>query len=146
MQTETHRDAGDLTDHRLPRAFRLRRRFEFLRVQSRGRGVHSPHFVLVVLQDGHPYGRLGITVTRKVSPSAVCRNRLKRRIREVYRRNRGRFPNGATVVIAKRGAHELSYAAVSSELLTAGASARRRQRNGSHAPQTDRPRTGGARR
>ena len=47
--------------------------------------------------------RVGITVTKKVG-SAVDRNRIKRVVREVFRRHRSFFPDGFDYVfIAKRG-------------------------------------------
>jgi ribonuclease P protein component len=60
--------------------------------------------------------RLGITVTRKVA-GAVGRNRVKRVLREVFRRNRDLFPDACDVVIiGKSGSPELGYAAVQTEL------------------------------
>lgn len=62
---------------------------------------------------GQPNGldrsRLGITVTRKVG-TAVRRNRIKRVIREIYRRNRPVLPTGLDIVInAHPGIHEVAY-------------------------------------
>jgi ribonuclease P protein component len=98
-------------------ADRLKRRSEFRAVQERGRKHHTPHFLVMVLprgDDGPP--RIGVTVTRKVG-NAVQRNRVKRLVREVFRRNRERFPRGCDVVwIAKAGAPDLDYDAVLGEL------------------------------
>lgn len=64
--------------------------------------------------DGPP--RIGITVTRKVG-NAVQRNRVKRVVREVFRRNRERFPRGCDIVwIARDGAPDLGYDEVLSEV------------------------------
>lgn len=90
---------------------RVKRRADFRRVQSTGRKIHTPHYVVAVLPrpEGGPT-RLGITVTRKVA-GAVGRNRVKRVMREVFRRNRELFPSACdVVVIAKEGAHTLGYA------------------------------------
>lgn len=103
-------------DQRFPRAHRLRRREEFLRVQRTGRRVHTKHFVLVVLPGPEGLRRLGITVTKKVA-KAVGRNRVKRVVREVFRRNRHLFPEGCdVVVIAKSGAPALGYEDVKAEI------------------------------
>jgi ribonuclease P protein component len=96
---------------------RLKRRSDFKRAQSAGRKIHTAHFVVAVLarREGGPT-RLGITVTRKVA-NAVGRNRIKRVMREVFRRNRELFPPACDVVaIAKEGAHHLGYQAVLGEL------------------------------
>lgn len=131
----------DGPDERFPRSHRLRRRAEFLRVQREGKRVHTKHFVLVVMPgppvDGPEPGlrRVGITVTKKVA-SAVGRNRVKRVVREVFRKNRHLFPEGCdVVVIAKSGASELGYEDVREEitrvqrpLAQAASKARRTQR------------------
>ena len=46
--------------------------------------------------------RLGITVTRRVG-KAVIRNRLKRSVREVFRRQRAALPEKLDVVVIARG-------------------------------------------
>jgi len=55
-------------------------------------------------------------VTKKVG-TAVQRNRIKRVVREVFRRNRSLFPASHDLVfIAKRGATEIGYESLLSEL------------------------------
>ncbi|MFW6050564.1 MAG: ribonuclease P protein component [Myxococcota bacterium] len=100
-----------------PKSLRLRRRGEFTRVQSRGRRIHTPHFLIILLPRPDEGQKLGITVTKKVG-TAVQRNRVKRLVREVFRRHRERLPSGANyVVIAKRGAPGLTYDEARTELL-----------------------------
>lgn len=97
-------------DESFPRALRLRRRPQFLQIQRNGKRVHTKHFILIVSPrtDGE-VGRFGVTVTKKVA-GAVGRNRVKRVLREVFRRNRHYFPSGYdVVVIAKSGAPLLGY-------------------------------------
>ena len=60
--------------------------------------------------------RLGITVTKKVG-NAVVRNRLKRLIREFFRRNKVLFPAGYDVVVmAKKNIPPLTYQETEREL------------------------------
>ncbi len=91
---------------------RVKRRSEFRVIQSRGKKIHSPHYLFVIKRfedrTEDVRGRLGVTVTKKVG-NAVARNRVKRVVREVFRRNRVLFPAVPVVVIAKRGAPELGY-------------------------------------
>lgn len=60
--------------------------------------------------------RLGTTVGRRVG-GAVVRARVKRRVREWFRRHRAELPTGRdVVVIARSGAAELTQVAVSEQL------------------------------
>lgn len=61
--------------------------------------------------------RLGVVTGRKVG-EAVERNRVRRRLREVYRRNRQLFGGAWDVVlVGRRAAAEASWADLSAELL-----------------------------
>lgn len=114
----------------LPRADRILSRTDFLRVQRDGRRVHTPHFVLVVLEGKGQ--RLGVTVSRKVGDS-VRRNRVKRLVREVFRRNRASFPGHSEIlVVARVGATGLDYATARAEI-TAAAPALARASRGQRA-------------
>jgi ribonuclease P protein component len=104
------------------RADRILSRTDFLRVQREGKRVHTPHFVIMVLAGRSQ--RLGITVTRRAA-GAVGRNRVRRVVREVFRRNRVLFPPCELVLVARTGAQQLSYAAVLREITDAQAALRR---------------------
>jgi ribonuclease P protein component len=66
---------------------RIRHRAEFQRVYDGGFRVSSRYSTVFVLPNATPTGRLGIAATRKLG-GAVQRNRAKRLIREVFRRNK----------------------------------------------------------
>ena len=98
--------------------YRLRKRSDFLRVQSGKRKFHGRHFLVIVEPGETADSRLGIVITRKVDSRAVYRNKLRRRIREVFRLNRFRFiKNFDIVVIARRDACACEFAEVKSEIL-----------------------------
>jgi ribonuclease P protein component len=93
-------------------ADRLKKRYEFRQVQLSGRRIHTPHFLIVVQPNALPTTRLGITVTKKVG-NAVQRNRIKRVVREVFRKNRALFPSSHDVVfIAKRCSQGIDFDAL----------------------------------
>ena len=119
-----------------PPSARVRRRADYRRIQSSRSRVHTRHFLIVIAAgSGACSGqRLGVTVTKKVG-NAVVRNRIKRVVREVFRRNRALLPDGTDFVfIAKQGAGKVSYAAVLSDLTgVRDALARQRERLGPQA-------------
>ena len=79
---------------------RIRRRAEFQRVYEQGTRIHGQYSTLFVRPNTLALGRLGIAATRKLG-GAVVRNRAKRLIREVFRRNKV-APGFDVVVIPKR--------------------------------------------
>jgi ribonuclease P protein component len=86
------------------RSRRLRRRREFLAVQEGGRRVAGAHYLLFALPRpgaAAQGARLGITVSRKVG-GAVVRNRVKRWVRESYRRMAWMAPSGMDLVVVAR--------------------------------------------
>jgi ribonuclease P protein component len=90
-------------------------------VRDQGRRVYTASFVLMVraAEDREAPTRLGLTVSQKVG-NAVRRNRVKRLMREVFRRERALFPRGADlVVIAKAGARIDAFEAVRAEIAQA---------------------------
>jgi ribonuclease P protein component len=98
----------------------VRKRREFLEIQRVGRRVPTRHFLVVHVPRGEDApARLGITVTRKIG-IAVVRNRVKRAVREAFRRERSAFAGGVDlVVIARDGAGRLAPGAIGAELRNA---------------------------
>lgn len=96
---------------------RIRRKNDFQRVYAQGKKVVSSSFILYLYTDSNrQYRRLGITASKKVG-NAVTRNRCKRIVREVFRKNKELFPQGAdVVVIVKREMASKRYSDVLEEL------------------------------
>ncbi len=95
----------------MTKSMRLRRRPEFVAVQTEGRKVHGKLFVALVVQTAAtaPLGRVGLTVTKRIG-NAVIRNRIKRRARDWLRRH-GWVPAGRDVVIVAKEAAATSTSA-----------------------------------
>src|SRR6478672_7888645 len=68
-------------------ADRVLRATDFERIYRSGRRLVCPSYAVFVLPNGIGRSRLGLTVTRKFG-GAVKRNRNKRIVREIFRRNR----------------------------------------------------------
>ena len=103
-------------------ANRLHCSAEFLTLQRRGIRAQSEHFVLYAgkITSDDANSRLGVTVSRRIG-NAVARNRLKRRVHEIYSGElRSQMPAATSlVVIARAGAGELDSRAIRAELARA---------------------------
>ena len=85
---------------------RLRSSEEFKAIQQRGRRVAAKYVTVLGRPNGLGRDRLGITASRRVG-GAVVRNRAKRQIRDVFRRQEpdraiDRYQAGMDVVVIVR--------------------------------------------
>ncbi|HVL32467.1 MAG TPA: ribonuclease P protein component [Actinomycetota bacterium] len=88
-----------MTDQRLRRTDRVRRRPEFERAYETGARIHGRFMMLFVVPNAGTTARLGVAATRKLG-SAVERNRAKRLAREIFRRHK--VAAGLDVIIVPR--------------------------------------------
>ena len=79
---------------------RIRRHADYQRIYKQGSHIHSRYSTLFIQPNALAIGRLGIAATKKLG-GAVQRNRAKRLIREVFRRNK-LAPGFDVIVIPKR--------------------------------------------
>ncbi len=73
----------------------------FRRLYNKGRSAVSPELAVYVRKNGRPGNRLGLTVSTKVG-HAVVRNRVRRRLREIYRLNEDKLVSGVDIVVVAR--------------------------------------------
>jgi ribonuclease P protein component len=100
---------------------RLKKRRDFLRVQK-GRRVHTGLFSVQFLsQDTENASRVGYTVSKRVSLSAVKRNRIRRRLKEAMRTmEHGLSATGTDfVIVAKLESLTAPFARITSDLTRA---------------------------
>ena len=64
-------------------------------------GNANSYLVLYARQNRSATNRVGITVSKKLG-CAVVRNRIRRRLREIYRLNESRFAPGWDIVVVAR--------------------------------------------
>ncbi|GIX40135.1 MAG: hypothetical protein KatS3mg128_1184 [Silanimonas sp.] len=103
-------------DARFPVEVRVRSGREYREAFADCRRVATRHFSLHLRSRDGGFCRLGMAVSRKVSPDAVVRNRIKRQIRESFRQRRHGLPAGDCIVVARAGAGALGKAALRAEL------------------------------
>src|SRR5438132_4115687 len=83
----------------------LRRPTDFRRVYARRRSASDGWLIVYGCDNGLPYLRLGLSVSRKVG-QATHRNRLKRLYREAFRLTRHQMPVGLDLVLVPRTSKE----------------------------------------
>ena len=113
---------SDVVRFPFPAVRRLKVSREFERVRKEGRAVRGGLLMLSVLPvDGDKRFRVGLITARPVGGrvgGAVARNRVRRRLREIVRRNQPALKGGIWfVVIARRSAAQTDSAALEAEWL-----------------------------
>jgi ribonuclease P protein component len=111
------RPAAARRDESFPKRERLRSRTEYQRCYREGRRRHGDLMILYAAANELEHPRLGITVSRKVGNSVV-RHRVKRRLREIYRRwsERTNLPAMDFMVHLKPAAGRADFPTLATEL------------------------------
>ena len=79
----------------------LKKNSDFRRLYSKGKSAVNPYVVVYCRRNKEQQNRLGYTVSTKLG-HAVVRNRVRRRLREIYRLNEQRLRSGFDIVIVAR--------------------------------------------
>jgi len=79
----------------------LKNNYEFRRLYSKGKSAATPIMVVYYRKNGREYNQIGITVSNKIG-KAVHRNRVRRRLREIYRTNETKLRRGIDIVLVAR--------------------------------------------
>ena len=79
----------------------LKKNYEFRRLYTKGKTAVTPYLVVYCLKTGRDHRRVGYTVSAKLG-KAVVRNRVRRRLREIYRLNADKLIDNADLVIVAR--------------------------------------------
>ena len=92
---------------------------DFRRVYRKGTSAVRPCLVVYIRPNRQTENRLGFTVTAKVG-KAHTRNRVRRRLREIYRLNEPGLRRGMDmVVVARTRASGVTYRRLETEFLSA---------------------------
>ena len=79
----------------------LKKNSDFRRLYTKGKSAVNPYMVVYCRRSKEKNNRLGYTVSTKLG-HAVVRNRVRRRLREIYRLNAHRLSSGYDIVIVAR--------------------------------------------
>mgnify|MGYP000876808945 CR=1 FL=1 len=90
-------------------AVTVKENYEFRRIYRKGKSAVSPQLVIYCQRNRRGLSRLGVSVSTKLG-GAVVRNRVRRRLREIYRLHEDRFlPGWDIVVVARSKAVDASF-------------------------------------
>lgn len=79
----------------------LKKNSEFKKVYRNGKSAANRYLVLYKVPNGGLERRFGFSISKKVG-KAVCRNRLRRILKEICRLNLARFPDGHDFIFIVR--------------------------------------------
>ena len=95
----------------------MARKAEFEAVYRSGGRRSSAQFVVFYRANGGAHSRFGSSVKKQLG-NAVVRNRIRRRIREILRRNSSETPSGWDIVIhPRRSVARANFGQLQAELL-----------------------------
>ena len=79
----------------------LKKNSDFRRLYSKGKSAVTPYMVVYCRRSREAHNRVGYTVSTKLG-HAVVRNRVRRRLREIYRLNAPSLKTGYDIIIVAR--------------------------------------------
>ena len=79
----------------------LKKNYEFHRLYSKGKSAVTPFLVVYARKSRRRENRIGFTVSNKLG-KAVTRNRVRRRLREIYRLHEAEVSLGTELVVVAR--------------------------------------------
>ena len=96
----------------------VKKNYEFRRMYAKGKSGVSSYLVVYYRKNRLGHNRLGVTVSTKLG-HAVERNRMRRRLREVYRLHEAELlPGYDIVIVARSRAMEADFAELTRAFLT----------------------------
>ena len=87
----------------------LTKNYEFKRLYNKGKRFASGYVVVYCSRNNSAVNKLGITVSTKLG-GAVQRNRIRRRLKEIYRQNEPALRKGYNIVlVARHGSRDVKW-------------------------------------
>ena len=121
MSLKDDKNKDSLTRYTFKFQEKLHSQKDFKKVLTSGRRVTNPAIFIYTLKrnDDGALRRLGLVTSRKIG-IAAHRNRVKRRLREIFRLNKREIKPGTDIVfVSKPGAAELNFKELETIVLNA---------------------------
>jgi len=99
----------------LPKKSRIKRAL-YGELLSGSRFIHSPHFILRQKLITSGECAVGVSVSKKVSKSAVTRNTIRRRVYALVSKYLFKYPNYLLLFVAKKGAENIKGKGLETEI------------------------------
>jgi ribonuclease P protein component len=90
------------TGEGFPKSCRLSKPSQFRTVFSSDKRSTDSQFLVIAAENGLDTARLGLAISKRSIRTAVSRNRIKRLVRESFRRNRAKLVGLDVVVVAQK--------------------------------------------
>lgn len=101
----------------MDKVYRLRNNMEFKKVYSGGKNYWNRNLVLYVRKNNMEHSRVGYSITKKIGNSVV-RNKVRRRMKEIYRLEFNNIKAGYDIIIIpKKNIVDISYRDLESAML-----------------------------
>lgn len=83
----------------LPKENRLTKKKAFDQLLKKGQAYFSQTLILKIIKNNLYISRFGFIISKKIAKKAVIRNKLKRRLREIIRKDISQLKGGYDIVI-----------------------------------------------
>ena len=100
-----------------PGGLRIRKSSDFKKIFEKGKKFSSEHYTIIFIPNSLGFPRLGIVLGKKKINRAVKRNRAKRIVREVFRKNKSAFNSLDVLILPKKGGEGLDYKKAEEEII-----------------------------
>lgn len=96
----------------------LKNQKDFGRLKEVGKKLYCKNLLVSIAPNNLANSRLGLVVSKKIDKRAVVRNRIKRKLREIFRLSFKEFKGTFDIVIvARQNADSCSYAELERQLI-----------------------------